>query len=478
LSAVLAACGSTSAKQSGGRTQVIVAATDAAQTARFETATTIHAKGAPASTQTITGAVDFTHNRGNATLRASATSEMPFGSPTAKPKIVTTTAEIRWDGTVVYENLGGMGAAYLSVVRLPAGRPWLKIDLGKVAASVPCLKDLATSGTASAIVGSAIPGGFTPTSAIDTLRASGAKLTEVGTSSVRGETATHWRVSVPPPPATPSICGDFQRAPAPDTTSLDIWTDAQHRLVRTRTTATQDMNDVGTSTPETSMPGDLVTSTQTTDFFDFGSPVAVSSPDPATVFDETPDMVTMALGVGAVAASAWHEAANGTFAGQPWTVWAAKSAAGWHCYDATGLPMGFADISVNDSAHPPKHDGRDATCVSPTRGIFAQPRFTLLFAGPDGDHSALLGYTAGPVGNARIQFVDGSSAALHVDPSTGLAQWTGAPDQQPAHVIVDGESCSLLFHAVGSPTSSRSSYVPDKDVCQGASPETTMQQFP
>ena len=208
---------------------------------------------------------------------------------------------------------------------------------------------------------------------------------------------------------------------------LEVWTDSHGRARRVRAGSTTEYVFSFSTPGGDHQQRSRTTVTTTTDFFDFGVPVDVEAPPAADVYDQTDLLVATAIGPGAVRGG-WRAAAQGTFAGRPWTVWFATTTNRWRCYDATGFPPRASGVAVERLTQPgapagPAHDGRRASC-SPPGGNFGPP-FAAYLAQADGDRYEIVGYLDRDVDALTLRFADGTSARAAADPTTGVVRWSG-----------------------------------------------------
>jgi hypothetical protein len=426
VGAALTACGDGS-DAAKSRAVVIVGATRDARTARFRTVvqSTTTGETSRMPEERIDGLVDFAHDGGRIVPQ-------PSGSGNS---LDPSTVEVRWIGPVTY-------SATNDELSMGRGRRWTALDSEQQAARLGCPRSTALS--AATAFGLAALGGK-PEQVLDTLRAEGLSLHSAGRAKVRGVATTHWRVDLP----QDDHVARCTRVPKPTRTasrtlsrSLDLWTDHHDRARRVRQSNTSEFTfAVGGKTRRYRS-----TYTITTEFYDFGVPVEVVAPPADDVFDETDLMVAMMIGPGDVRGD-WRTVAEGTVAGEPWTVWFATTANDWRCYDSDHQPDAGSAVSVkaySSEVGPvavPMHDGRVASC-SPPGGSFGPP-FGAYVAGVDGDRYVLAGFADRDVDTITLELEDGATVRVPVDPATGMVEWTGAPKPAPVKVTVDRESCGL-----------------------------------
>ncbi|MER7897811.1 hypothetical protein ABTX62_17315 [Streptomyces sp. NPDC096046] len=152
----------------------------------------------------------------------------------------------------------------------PGGKPWIKIDLGKVAAQQgagdPSMSDPAQSAAyAKAITDKDV--------------------TEKGTATIDGVKTTHYRVSVD---VAELPNGDTLREQVGPTLPMDVWLDDEGRMRRQQIdmTVTSPAGTQGSSTDASSAP-EKITVRTVMDFTDFGTEMEADAPPAGQVTDMT-----------------------------------------------------------------------------------------------------------------------------------------------------------------------------------------------
>jgi hypothetical protein len=431
--------------------QVIVGATNGAETARFES---VMVEGE--YSMTMAGVVDFAANVGEATLvSANAPADVA-------PDFVPERYVLRWIGGTVYfkfEFEPGSEPADGLVGDMFAGK-WMKAPMGIDAENCTGTgPDSFFSAMTGLPDGADVEGAFI--GVLERLEEFGATLDEQGSEEVRGEDTTRWRVimSSPPPSTTvpPGCDGEWDELDDTTVTGREIWTDADDRMRRVRVSRTADSSMFP---EEDEVEPSSVTQTMTTEFFDFGVEVHVEAPPPSDVFDPddmnglledsgeaVPDgpaaQIEAAEDAGTVDPASWKSIASGTLGGQPWTLWRATSSKGWPCYEGQGIPGGET-WSVVDSGDI-EHEGRPVFCMPDSTMAFLD--FQLFFSQADGDEWDLLGVSMKPDQPVTLQLFDGTSVELTPDPATGAVQWTGRVANPPQRISLDQFTCqpTMMF---------------------------------
>jgi hypothetical protein len=159
---------------------------------------------------------------------------------------------------------------------LPAGKTWIKLDLGAVAKSAGInLSQLSSSG------------GIDPTQYLSYLRASGTQLTTVGPETINGVATTHYRTTielsrvVDALPAADRASAEAGIAQLEKTSGIhaipiDVWVDAQHRVRREQFTLS-----VNSPTAQG------VQISVRVDYLSFGPTPPIVPPPASSVFDLT-----------------------------------------------------------------------------------------------------------------------------------------------------------------------------------------------
>jgi len=233
---------------SGAPIFAAAATTEAAHTAQVSVSVTVGSEVVD-----VQGEVDLTAHNADFT----ATLPMSIG-----------TVEVRTIGTVAY-------------VRLPAnlqgvvgGKAWIQADLPTV------------DGLAGQQLG--LPGlgaGLDVTALLDWLRGVSGTVTDIGSETIHGITATHYRADVDltkaaadaPAAVRPGVEQAAQAVG--QTVPVDVWVDAQGRLVQLTTSVDPGkfQAPAGTDLPGTDVPGAGPVAV-TVDLWNFGMPVDVTAP--------------------------------------------------------------------------------------------------------------------------------------------------------------------------------------------------------
>jgi hypothetical protein len=183
------------------------------------------------------------------------------------------TIQMRQIGTTLYEQIPP-GAARQ---KLSAGKPWIKIDTTKVAASVGDTDQAPDAGAQLAYLQHA------------------KQATKVGTENVDGASTTHYRTTVAPS----ALNSSGVKATKP--MAIDIWVDAQHRVRLEK--ATLDFTATGNSPSANSATSGGGSSTAQSGsvevvmhLTDFGTQVKVTAPPSDQVTDATRKIASAANG--------------------------------------------------------------------------------------------------------------------------------------------------------------------------------------
>lgn len=386
-------------------------------------------------TSAFEGVIDFTADRGS--MKDVTPPPPPTTTTTAPPGLEAGASvsisgrsgrgsEYRWIGSTTYSHSSG-GERMFGM----ATKPWTAIDQAVVAEATECPLDGGSTGAMFGAEGSAA-------TVLDELRADGGRLTEAGTENVRGVETTRWRVQLPDAPSDDRC--DSNRVKS-DVAEYSVWTDADGRARRVKSVVT--MEFLG----DEDFPGDTTTkttTTMTTEFFDFGTPVAVEAPPADQVTDLTDAMAMMMRGPGTVDDDAWTRAARGTSDGEPWTIWFAESSTEWRCYDLENLPDDFGISYGDDDSETPKHNGRTADCQPSSGSPMFGAAFNVWLTESIGVDRVRMYGSVGGTGIARVRFPDGTEEQLRADPNTRIAVWEGATPQERTHVeLDDGTRCRL-----------------------------------
>jgi hypothetical protein len=216
---------------------------------------------------TSEGAFDYANDRGRLVAQMA-------GVPGAGDGRI----EVRYDGSVIYMKLPAGESG------LPAGKSWLKVDIGRVAESegidLDSLRDQDD-----------------PAQMLQFLRAGSTKVTELGVATVRGVATTRYELVL-----------DLQRVTEESLDALGLSEGEREEASRevermakelgtTSIPTTVDVDGEGLvrrMTMELSFraEGKRVTMTTTSEFFDFGVPVSVSAPEARQVVDITEEALT------------------------------------------------------------------------------------------------------------------------------------------------------------------------------------------
>jgi hypothetical protein len=203
--------------------------------------------------------------------------------------------ERRWVGGEVYTQVDSDRTA-VAIYQLPSGKSWVAIDLDRVARSSALCNDLLFGSSQSGFMGNSAFRSARPDSVLDVLRDAGARLARVDSQVVRGVETTHWRIIATDTTTTsvaPRCASPIHREDA-----VEIWIDAQDRLRRiadtVTVTSTAPVLGGSSSQAPSTRPAEetLVSGTTTTEFFDFGADVHVSSPPRDQVYDLTEQLLS------------------------------------------------------------------------------------------------------------------------------------------------------------------------------------------
>ena len=144
---------------------------------------------------------------------------------------------------------------------------------------------------------------------------------------------------------------------------------------------------------------------------------------------------------GTIAANGWKDVAQGTFAKKKWTVAAARSSAGWRCYDAQGVSAAGGTTTTTVSGGPTR-DGRAVHCLAPASTSGSAP-FVAFVDGADGKDWVLVGAVADGVKKVSIVLGDNSSSPLNIDPKSRLVIWKGPASVKPKQLRADKTTCTI-----------------------------------
>src|SRR5262245_9575707 len=144
---------------------------------------------------------------------------------------------------------------------------------------------------------------------------------------------------------------------------------------------------------------------------------------------------------GTIAATAWKDVAQGTFAKQKWTVASARSSAGWRCYDVQGV-TGPTENTTTTVGGGPTRDGRTVHCLAPTSTKQSAP-FAAFVNGADGKDWVLVGAAADGVKRVSVIYGDGTASRLNVDPRSRLVIWKGPASVKPKQIRTDNTTCTI-----------------------------------
>ncbi|AMW08343.1 hypothetical protein A4E84_01610 [Streptomyces qaidamensis] len=154
--------------------------------------------------------------------------------------------------------------------RTPGGKPWIKIDLGKVAAQQGTGDQSMSDPAQSAAYAKAI---------------TDKDVTKKGTATVNGVETTHYRVSVD---VAKLPGGDTLRKQVGPTLPMDVWLDDEGRLRRQQTDMTVKAPEATQrSSADASSATEKVTVRTVMDFTDFGTEVEADEPPAGQVTDMT-----------------------------------------------------------------------------------------------------------------------------------------------------------------------------------------------
>ena len=253
--ALSAACGgSTSGSSDSVRMsaqQIVLAAqssTENAGSAKLALSITTAADGGQSFTINGSGAFDFAKKTG--------TVHTAFPSPAGGGELAI---DVVVTGTKLYLKSDAFAAI--------AGKPWLSIDLDK-----------ALNGSFSQL------GSSDPTQGLAFLN--GARnVKEAGHEAVRGQASTHYTMTVDLLAAAAKLSGVAKTAVSklkeqvenPTAVPLEVWVDTHNRVTRSKMAIT--------TKPSAATEGKSATSTVITEFYDYGTPVAVTIPAPSEVAD-------------------------------------------------------------------------------------------------------------------------------------------------------------------------------------------------
>jgi hypothetical protein len=148
---------------------------------------------------------------------------------------------------------------------------------------------------------------------------------------------------------------------------------------------------------------------------------------------------------GTVAASAWKDVAQGTFAKKKWTVASARSSKGWRCYDAQGVASASGSTTTTVAGGPTR-EGRAVHCLAPASTSQSAP-FVAFVNGAQGKDWVLVGAAADGVKKMSIVFADGSKSPLNIDPKSRLVIWKGPASLKPKQVRADKTTCTIATNA-------------------------------
>lgn len=384
LGPVLAGCGTQSAQV--GMLTAAVSHT-AAKTARITVTTAMHSTGMSVSF-TQTGVYDFAHSRGMISMHEPAPLTVIFLPPKTYLKLP-----------------GGSG--------MPRGKSWIEIKNGAARSPMSSMGDAFGTGT-------------DPADLLASLRSISARVTRLGTATIRGVAVTGFRVAIDPVKAAARIprwqqagFRSFARSLGSGTVPVKVWVDGQGLVRRVQVSL--------------HLPGDRLPAggrvSETTDFYDFGVAVRVAAP-PASQVASMPQFINPA-----------KPGPGGGPAGPPrvsGTLSAAQAAAAGQAVRAFWAALGRNDPEATARAVLPA----ERSCV---RGIMGHgaPRITV---------TSLRVASAQPAGNgkATVRFTVKAQATLGgqkipVLPQGPGRQWLVAAESANHWYVDLARSSGFLF---------------------------------
>lgn len=212
------------------------------------------------ATITGTGFINEQQRAGQLTMDLS-------GVPGASAAGIGHTAQFIFAGTAFYVQIPGLAS------KLPGGKSWIKIDLGKVA--LPGGSNLSQLSQL---------GGFDPSALLSYLRGSG-QVTTVGTDTVRGVQTTHYKATIDLGKVADKLPASdrarvqagiqsLEKSSGLKSLPVDVWIDSEHRVRRIAFNMS-----VGSATAA------AVTVSATVDLFDYGTTPPIVPPPASQVFD-------------------------------------------------------------------------------------------------------------------------------------------------------------------------------------------------
>lgn len=227
--------------------------TISARTARISMTAEVTVPGASGAQQSVHLAANGAMNL--ATKAADVTATMP----------VIGSLEMRIVGTTMYMHFPAALAN-----QIPGGKSWVSLSFGQLC-----------GGSGGSLFGGA--GAADPGSALEQLRNSGSVVRDVGSGTVDGAPATHYRVTIDMAKALQSAKTRCPGGPVGQNLQnvagrihfqpMDVWVDGQDRVRRVHFVETVPVQSKS------------ITTDMTMDLSDFGTPVQVSAPPAADTLD-------------------------------------------------------------------------------------------------------------------------------------------------------------------------------------------------
>ncbi len=374
-------------------------------TAKF--AMTVAGPGSPNSASLLRGAVDFSQNRGY--IGAGTSSNRP------------TTNAFMWNAGGSYQAVWTDDVGSLA----PTSVKWLRTDVNRVSAATDCASNGVRKLSAAAF---AELGYLTPVHTVEQLRSLGTLPYTNGSRTLSGVSTTRWD--------TRRTVKVFDRSCKVVSTEY-LFTAFVDRDGRARR--------IGMSIQRHDPTAHF---TETFDFSDFGTPVRVETPAPATTWDVTDSMIAKSRGVGKVI-DGWKPLAADAAQSPRWNAWWAVTTTGWRCYD---LRAPHINVGQRSSVSNPMHNGRTTDCES----LYAQSRSdqvgilehsnnlrrlvrpapTLLFAAPGYDR-------------ATFFLTDGTNETLNVDSASRAIVWPDDRHGQISRIVVKGPAGDIACDEMG-----------------------------
>ena len=281
----IASCDDSSPKSSTLRISTVGRSMAEAGTARVVGhGLTVDSSGKRQSRSTFVGQIDYTNDRSSMTIR----------SGSGRRVQVTRSRSI---GRYLYvspaDTMVSPPEVSTRTVPSTAGKQWSRVPYASRTGPL----QLGSFGDASELM--------------EGLTRDGGKPDEIGSADVRGVTTRHFRVEVAHPDAPAQVRATTFTGPR--RTTFDLWIDAENRLRRFGVSV-----QIGSAHTESVL-----------EFFDFGAPVTIDPPPPASVVVDTTTALT----------GDWALVQHGRGGGNSWRIYMATTASGF-CFSEETTPRG------------------------------------------------------------------------------------------------------------------------------------------